>query len=93
MTKEQAKPNPALVAGSGSWKKLSGGVKVATALKHGVKVSEDDIYQNYHDHDVEGAIGEKGLLEETKGRCQCAFCFWEQEGEEEGRETTEGARK
>ena len=38
-------------------------------------------------YDVEGAIGEKGLLEETKGRCQCAFCFWEQEGEEEGRAT------
>ena len=39
-------------------------------------------------YDVEGAIGEKGLLEETKGRCQCGFCFWEQEGEEEGRATT-----
>ena len=36
--KTHPKPNPALVAGSGSWKKLSGGVKVATALKHGVKV-------------------------------------------------------
>ena len=34
----RVKPNPTLEAGSGSWKKLSGGVKVATALRHGVKV-------------------------------------------------------
>ena len=104
----RVKPNPTLVEGSGSWKKLSGGVKVATALRHGVKVYWMNIHVKRistksimtmmlhlcYIYDVEGAIGEKGLLEETKGCRQCGFCFWEQEeGEEEGGATKKGACK
>ena len=38
METEMEKPNSALLNGSTSWKKLSGGVKVTSALKHGTKV-------------------------------------------------------
>ena len=38
METEMEKPNSALLNGSSSWKKLSGGVKVTSALKHGTKV-------------------------------------------------------